>query len=298
MKDEFKQLSIDALSQMDNYDNYFPEVVDRDTPLTRHGVSLTPQKRNPLFIAQFDIIVKVICTTTAIGYLLKEYVNPVLYNITTEAKASYFVFGFNDYTSGYFVGHNQKPSTSPLKLKTSGIYGFNLSYADFGFSTISQAFRSEIKNGDYVFCYEGFKWNTSGSPPPHTDGLCMVIVRCTQVPYGTILNSLSSDRFVINNIRHNINTNYLFQFEQPFDILDLSIFGKLKSDSINMFAFKDPDQYQIGIIDVPLNRGFDKQISIANQMSVCYLDGSEIKPYEYSVLMNFYVWKLLKLTFK
>jgi hypothetical protein len=46
-------------------------------------------------------------------------------------------------------------------------------------------------------------------------------------------------------------------------VLTLSLFGKFQSDSISPNAFKQPDQFQNGIIDVPVQKGIDKSVVMA-----------------------------------
>ena len=59
----------------------------------------------------------------------------------------------------------------------------------------------------YVFCYEGigsndFTYYAPEGTPPAARATLFITINSPQIPYGTILNNLAVDKFVINNINN------------------------------------------------------------------------------------------------
>lgn len=97
---------------------------------------------------------------------------------------------------------------------------------------------------------------------PVTGDWMGVIVHCNQVAYGALLDATNSDRFVISAIRFALpNPATLTQYGEQITYLYQSLFGKAITDSLNPLSYKDPNQFQAGIIDIPLGSngwGIDK----------------------------------------
>lgn len=99
----------------------------------------------------------------------------------------------------------------------------------------------------------------------HTVGVNTDIttISCNEVPYPTFLNSQLSDLFLISNIRYSLNDpTQLTQFAQAFEIRQKSLFGAGSQNPISPVSFKNPDQFQAGIIDLPCNIPIDKETYI------------------------------------
>jgi len=96
----------------------------------------------------------------------------------------------------------------------------------------------------------------------YTDGVNTddVDVTCNQVPYPVFLDALSADVFQISNIRYEIpDPADTIQFGMRHTFQSKSLFGKMTEDDITIGAYKRPDQYQAGIVDIPLNAKIDKE---------------------------------------
>jgi len=97
-----------------------------------------------------------------------------------------------------------------------------------------------------------------------------VIVRCTQVGYGTLLDALNSDRFIMNLLRYVMSDTSavgLAQYNNNVAIVKQSLFGKFDQDWVSPTSFKMPEQFQTGIIDIPIEKGVDKQVELATYVN-------------------------------
>ena len=88
----------------------------------------------------------------------------------------------------------------------------------------------------------------------------IVDVTCNQVPYPVFLEALGADLFKISNIRYEITNNAdIIQFSQQHNFTSKSLFGKQTSDDITIGAYKKPEQFQPGIVDIPISANIDKE---------------------------------------
>jgi hypothetical protein len=88
----------------------------------------------------------------------------------------------------------------------------------------------------------------------------IVEVTCNQVPYPVFLEALGADIFRISNVRYDItNTADVIQFAQSHKFTSKSLFGKLSEDDITIAAYKKPEQFQPGIVDIPIAANIDKE---------------------------------------
>jgi len=102
----------------------------------------------------------------------------------------------------------------------------------------------------------------------YTSGLNIdsIDVTCNQVPYPVFLDALGADVFRISNIRYRLtNSADTIQFSQQHQFESKSLFGKQISDDITIGAYLKPEQFQPGVIDIPIAADVDKEtMFIAN----------------------------------
>lgn len=241
---------------------------------------LTPQKGNPLFIAQFDIQISVKYynvnedTSTVVGEIAAGSLHA---GLNTYLPA--FVFGNSDFNGGFAQGFKQLPIPSGWSFKEMGIFGTKI-FQNLAMAGASATFAG-IK-GELLIIYRE-------AAPAATTSVHYAILRvnCQQVAYGTLLAAISSDRFVLNNIRYTLSdATKLTQFDNNINLLRQTLFGKVSNDFVSPASFKKPDQFQNGIIDVPLKKGIDKETILATNFN--YDTGS--------FLWSVYIWKLAKIT--
>jgi len=95
----------------------------------------------------------------------------------------------------------------------------------------------------------------------------IVTISCSSVPYVNMLRSTQTDVFKIRGTRYSISdVSKLAQFDTQFRIARRSIFGKTDFDDISVAAYKDPQQFQQGIIDLKFQTDIDKEKQILTEI--------------------------------
>lgn len=242
-----QKLGYDANS----FDNYFDEA-DGAPIISETETSLPAQKGNPLFSAQFDL-----------SFITKYYtLNAGVYteiaaaalNTGLQNSLPFFIFGNSDFQAGFDKLKAQYPINANWSYGRPFIYGKDNPTELALDATVQGA----LQRGDLVIPF------TSALPGAGTTTLALNIIRCNTVAYGTLLAALSSDRFILNGIRYVLDdTAQVAQFAQQMGLHDLSLFGKFKTDFVSPNSFKKPEQFQNGIVDIPLKDGIDKHKSLA-----------------------------------
>ncbi len=247
---------------VDNYDRSN----HADAPLVqptsgRPAVRLGSAWGNPSFTAQFDISIILKFFTVAGGAFTLRNAAYVLANaaaLATQLPA--FIFGNTDFAAGFAKLKTQ------YALSGGWAYGepfvFNKDYpavriAASTYVAIDATAQAQLQNGDVVLPV----WATIAGPVTYVG---FVIIRCAQVGYGTLLNALSSDKFAMNMLRYTLGNTDVTQYQNSIGVYRQTLFGKFDSDSISPSSFKQPDQQQVNIIDMPIEKGIDKSISLAS----------------------------------
>lgn len=91
----------------------------------------------------------------------------------------------------------------------------------------------------------------------------IVEIRCPQYAYPSMLDATLVDRFDINGIRYSISdTSLTDQFSKKFKTFENSMFGKIDFNALSVATFKNPEQFQAGIVDIPLTWDVNSQKGI------------------------------------
>lgn len=245
----------------DAYDSYFDEDAADAPVISRRpaasGVALTKTKGNPTFSAQFDITAALQFYTLTGGAYTKIAGSSL--SATLKTALPMFLFGWNDFKVGFAKLRNQFPVNV-------WVYGIPFIY---GARTPSElaldtTVTANLNNGDLVVPF------TSALPGAGTTSLALVVIHCTQVAYGTLLESLVSDRFVMNMIRYVVadeTAASLAQYANNIGIFKQSLFGKFNSDFVSPNSFKKPEQQQKNLIDIPLKKGINKEVALASYIN-------------------------------
>ena len=96
---------------------------------------------------------------------------------------------------------------------------------------------------------------------------CVIIIHCNNVPYGTLLNSFVSDFIRVNRIRYTIPPAGaapapINQFLNPLVFGYQTLFGKLKTDTVDPHMYQTPSDFQNNISDIPVSFPIDKNLFI------------------------------------
>lgn len=256
MESHEKQLMHLLSSNVDAFEQYFENNADAPVVSKRigsQGASLGKAKGNPAFSAQFDLQLIVNYYTLTSGSYTQIAASSLSPTLKTPLPA--FLFGWNDWQSGY----PKLRQAFPVNVWTygrPGIFGKN-NWPEYSFDATVNA---SLQLGDMVLPF------SSTLPGTGTTTLALVIIRSPQVAYGTLMESMVSDKFVMNMIRYQVpdqTAQSIAQFSNNIYLFTQSLFGATKTDFVSPNSFKDPKNQQINLIDIALKRGIDKEKSMA-----------------------------------
>jgi hypothetical protein len=242
---QYKKDLMNHLSESSNLEEYF-EGDNADAVSKGIGLSVTKGRNMVGYKAQIDLNVRLMYTLVASN----AEVAPAAIPAAAQTGLPFFIFGNSDYYSGFSAGLRQNPPAAVWSVV--GIYQVgidNLTGAVF-----STAVNQYTKKGDLIM---QFSYSTTH--------YAFMIIDCGQVGYNTLLTSLSSDRFVIGQLRYVVtDTTKVAQFAQNLNIITQSLFGKIASDFISPVAHRDPSNQQTNIIDIRFEKGIDKNVILSS----------------------------------
>lgn len=230
------------------------ESADAPAAVNPAATQLAAIQGNPSFAAQFDVQVITKYFTVAGGVYTLTAAAAIPAALKTQLP--FFLFGHADFGSGFAKMQSLFPLTGGWAYDRPFVYGRD--YASTVFGALDANATAVLRPGDLVIPV----WATTAGP---VNTVGFTIIRCTQVGYGTLLDALSSDLFLINMIRYVMSDTSaagLAQYNNNVSIVKLSLFGKTDNDFVSPNSFKTPEQMQAGIIDIPLVKGVDKQIAL------------------------------------
>lgn len=251
-------------SLRNNVDAFERNNADGDAPMTSVGMQVMSGKGNPSFDAQFDLQILIKYFTVSAGAFTLRTAAYMLTNAATLATTlAFFVFGQSDFAGGY----KKIQSQFPLTLWSYGspfVYGKDnpWAYVNSVCTDLDATAIAQLQAGDLVLPITA----TVSS----VNYVALVIIRCTNVAYGTLLASTNSDSFVLNRIRYIQNDTSaagLLQYNNAVYWFKQSLFGKFDQDSITPNSQKPPDQYQAGIIDIGMLKSITKEIAFGSYIN-------------------------------
>lgn len=93
-------------------------------------------------------------------------------------------------------------------------------------------------------------------------------ISCNQVNYPSFLKASLNATYRISNIRYTLtDPTQLAQFSTPFEVRTKSLFGKADQNPISVTSFKKPEQFQAGILDIPVEVIVDAETGIMVSMT-------------------------------
>jgi len=259
--------------------------VSRRLPMGAGRTRIKSVPGNPTFSAQFDMNTSLRFfsqdVATGLAWLAVTPADLLIAEPTMATRLSAFYFGFSDFNAGYANAVSQFP-LNVWQYAGVGIRGKDQNPENIFGSNWDALVGTQMAQGDVILHYVAV--SGGGVLIYHA----YVILRCTQVAYGTLLNAMASDRFVINNIRYiltDVTAPGLLQYANNIALLTLSLYGKANKDFVSPNSFKQPKDFQNGIIDLPLKRGMDKEQTLATYVNY------NIADYQWSV----FVWSTHKI---
>jgi hypothetical protein len=210
---------------------------------------------NPAFIAQFDLQMLTQYYTLNAGVYTP--ITPATLNAGLRSDLPFFIFGESDYQAGYKKLKGQFP------INSNWVYGipFVVGKDTPTSLALTATVTGQLQTGDLVLPF------TSSLPGGGTTTLALNIIRCPNVAFGSLLAATSSDTFVLDGIRYILDdpTTNAAQYSRAINLTTMSLFGKFKVDTFTPNTYKVPDQFQNGIVDLPITKGIDKHKAISFQ---------------------------------
>jgi hypothetical protein len=87
----------------------------------------------------------------------------------------------------------------------------------------------------------------------YTEGVAndTITVTCSQVAYNSFLSATITDVMTVRAIRYTLtDTTQLTNFDNIFAVVKRSLYGSDKRDNISVTSYREPNQFQSGIIDI------------------------------------------------
>jgi len=234
------------------------ENADGDLPMQSSGASAVIQASagQASFDAQFDIQILVRYFSVAVGVFTARSAAYMLANaadVCTTAALGFFLFGNIDFSGGYKKARASAPLTN---WAYNNPFTFGNGYPSTQYGVLDATAQAVLQVGDVVIPH----YVSNGG----VTYVALVIVRCTNVAYATLLAASNSDSFVLNKVRYIQNDTSaagLAQYANAINWIKLSLFGKADTDSITPNSQKQPNQFQAGIVDVDILKAITKEIA-------------------------------------
>jgi len=159
--------------------------------------------------------------------------------------------------------------------RATAALAIDLPYAIFGRNFFSNGYGTiiDVPTGLTLTVTNGV---ISGTPADYgtvslsyTDGVNTDEINITSqgaAPYPALLEATISDVFKVTKFRLSTSAATLDQLDQDLAVKRNSLFGKNISNTITIDSFKSPDQFQSGIVDIPLEVRFDKSTALTGNM--------------------------------
>ena len=239
----------EMLNQLDSFD----EDYDMDSVAKRTMGKLPSVARvgkiagNPTFKAQFNLNISVFYYNQTAGTLVLPSALPASLKVSNPV----YLFGNIDKGSFYKNSENKLPISSAW---TSSATSWTVKNTDSVFPFAPQA-----KKGDL--------FQSITATVAAVDYVCTVVVHCPQTPYGSFLEAISSDTFIINMVRYKVEKTNTDQFQNQLHILKLSLFGKVEHDTIDPNTYITSGTFQENISDIPLQLKVDKNLVLGTYVN-------------------------------
>ncbi len=212
-----------------------------------NAITISPQSGD-FFVDQFTVTVLTYYFTVSGGAYTNVAAAALAASLKT--KLASFIFGNSDFAAGFAKAKSLLPVTVWV-YESPYVYGAGYSRTSLGATdATANAF---LQYGDIV---QPFTATTAG--PVTTAAL--VVMRLSNGYYSNMVNALGSDVFSINKVRYQLDPTLITQFNNPIQLINQSLFGAAKTDNVDPTAYKQPQQYQAGIIDIGVNQTFYKAI--------------------------------------
>lgn len=89
-----------------------------------------------------------------------------------------------------------------------------------------------------------------------------ISIRCNNVAYSTLLDSLSSDLITLNMIRYTVPVAQIAQLQNQITLVMQTLFGKASTDTLDPNTFITGGTFNPNIADIPITLPIDKNLVV------------------------------------
>jgi hypothetical protein len=246
----------EALSMLKNFDAFDESNFDESDfdSLAKKGVMRKTGAQlkvgniagNPVFQSQFNLNI-------SITYVKDDaIIQSSGLDASLKSSLPVYIFGNIDFFANYKQIKNKLTQISGWVYQEEGVYGFD------AFSTGGHLL-SNPQVGDYLICYS----KTIGE----INYFAFIKINMPQTPYGSFLQAIGSDTFIINMIRYKVAKTLESQFENQLVILKLSLFGRTTDDTIDPQTYITSGTFQENISDIPAKLPVDKNLVLGTNIN-------------------------------
>jgi len=118
-------------------------------------------------------------------------------------------------------------------------------------------FNNLLGNGDVLFCIPMLLFVAGVAA---TTIVAEIQVTCANVPYTTLIDSLSSDLITLNMIRYTVGALLVAQLTNQITLIRQSLFGKTNTDTLDPNTYITGGTFNPNIADIPLTLPIDKNL--------------------------------------
>lgn len=228
-------------------DNLQGDELPEETPLknVKEGLgSIAYTTGDPKTKTEIKLHISVRYTTLAGVPILPAALNP-----DVQTFVPLVLFGLTDLYGGYGAAQKLVPANNPWQYQSFVINGYTWPLIAVPGGVLGE-------NGDLRITMTA---PASIFPLPQQP-FAYIRVRCDNVAYGTFLNSFVSDLITVDAIRIIVPVANINQLINPVIFGYQSLFGTLKTDSIDPRQYITSRDFQQQICDIPLNLPIDKAL--------------------------------------
>lgn len=233
------------------------------------GAALSQIMGNPPFKAEINVNISVKYYSHLAAPLPVEVAAAAL-PVAQKTQYPVYFFGQSDKASAYRKARQLVNSPAWNTTDMAVIDGGNTQgqpiYPDpaAGGSIIPYALGSVVNNlllpGDILLAIPMAGFVAAAAA---TTIVAEVLIRCSNVGYGTLIDSLSSDLITLNMIRYRVDAAQTAQLANQIEAIYQSLFGKAATDTIDPNAFITGGTYNPNIADIPVTVPIDKNLVLA-----------------------------------
>jgi len=153
---------------------------------------------------------------------------------------------------------------------TRAIVGVSLPFVLFGYQEEVNLYKSLINSIlPAGVTFTSYTTNGINSTFTYTQGANVdtIVVSCKEYPYVPLVYASSVNRFEVAYMRYRLSvTTQIAQYDEAFTFVKRNMFGITETNPINIGSYQKPEDYNTGIVNVPVAYNVGKSKSITHSI--------------------------------